>query len=198
MLLKLGYGSSTYPMYVGFSTLYRVDAIEAPARQSSAAPAAARFSTLYRVDAIEAGRRRRFCRDWRGFSTLYRVDAIEARLMPAPCPRRRAVSVPSIGSMLLKLSGRRGGRLKGLVSVPSIGSMLLKLTKPARHHSRNSRFSTLYRVDAIEAQLSDAFALSESVVSVPSIGSMLLKRRRRRSSLATPSVFQYPLSGRCY
>ena len=54
MLLKLGYGSSTYPMYVGFSTLYRVDAIEAPARQSSAAPAAARFSTLYRVDAIEA------------------------------------------------------------------------------------------------------------------------------------------------
>ena len=41
-----------------------------------------------------------------GFSTLYRVDAIEGMVMAAPCPRPAAVSVPSIGSMLLKANRR--------------------------------------------------------------------------------------------
>ena len=37
----------------GFSTLYRVDAIEGTSRRNSSAALALRFSTLYRVDAIE-------------------------------------------------------------------------------------------------------------------------------------------------
>ena len=39
---------------LGFSTLYRVDAIEAPATCQGRCHRRPRFSTLYRVDAIEA------------------------------------------------------------------------------------------------------------------------------------------------
>ena len=67
------------------------------------AAATERFSTLYRVDAIEGGGRLAGEADrGLGFSTLYRVDAIEG---PAPDDNRptdELVSVPSIGSMLLK------------------------------------------------------------------------------------------------
>jgi len=63
---------------VSFSTLYRVDAIEGPERFDEAGLAAKRFSTLYRVDAIEGG----------GWARAGRDEC--------------NVSVPSIGSMLLK------------------------------------------------------------------------------------------------
>ena len=60
------------------------------------------------------------------FSTLYRVDAIEGVGDDVAQFQHPAVSVPSIGSMLLKASGS------------------------ARSRATHSRFSTLYRVDAIE------------------------------------------------
>ena len=88
--------------HTGFSTLYRVDAIEGP-------------TSLPRPDFDQS------C-----FSTLYRVDAIEGShymWQHEPC---FFVSVPSIGSMLLKAS-------------------LLDARQPGCF-----RFSTLYRVDAIE------------------------------------------------
>ena len=66
------------------------------------AGAFARFSTLYRVDAIEAWSGR-FVAGYRPrFSTLYRVDAIEAALPHRAIGLFCRVSVPSIGSMLLK------------------------------------------------------------------------------------------------
>ena len=65
-----------------------------------------RFSTLYRVDAIEAiitdGRTTAYAT---GFSTLYRVDAIEAFAQEVQQVAHLFVSVPSIGSMLLKPLG---------------------------------------------------------------------------------------------
>ena len=65
------------------------------------------FSTLYRVDAIEA-RHGQCGTDFdRGFSTLYRVDAIEAARPLMLRSRVSPVSVPSIGSMLLKLASIR-------------------------------------------------------------------------------------------
>ena len=86
------------------------------------------FSTLYRVDAIEAGNPPPIVSDSRGcFSTLYRVDAIEASISVSTLRPASVVSVPSIGSMLLKHP--HGGRVPDL----------------------SQRFSTLYRVDAIEA-----------------------------------------------
>ena len=62
-----------------------------------------------------------------GFSTLYRVDAIEA------------------------IYGGYNPQVENGVSVPSIGSMLLKQTTDADTMDARRRFSTLYRVDAIEA-----------------------------------------------
>ena len=58
-------------------------------------------------------------------------------------------------------------------------------------------FSTLYRVDAIEARTWRLRNPRGSGVSVPSIGSMLLKRPRTRL-IVSNMLFQYPLSGRCY
>ena len=61
------------------------------------------FSTLYRVDAIEAEHPKPLfkMRNAR-FSTLYRVDAIEAANWGGRARGSVSVSVPSIGSMLLK------------------------------------------------------------------------------------------------
>ena len=88
-----------------------------------------RFSTLYRVDAIEGGMSAdTTCVGGRGFSTLYRVDAIEGSTALRPACWSVCVSVPSIGSMLLKAS-------------------------TAPHQADAIRcFSTLYRVDAIEGR----------------------------------------------
>ena len=133
------------------------------------------------------------------FSTLYRVDAIEGMTATGLWPRSRTVSVPSIGSMLLK-------------AVFMASEVLTEL-----------RFSTLYRVDAIEGGVLAVGDAADAVVSVPSIGSMLLKatsrhrRRARALGVSVPSIgsmllkacgsrpsrrceppFQYPLSGRCY
>ena len=83
-------------MDMGFSTLYRVDAIEAY-RGPSMFKFTSGFSTLYRVDAIEA--RGPACGPGRGrgFSTLYRVDAIEARRRSMTCPRRARFQYPLSG-----------------------------------------------------------------------------------------------------
>ena len=56
-----------------------------------------RFSTLYRVDAIEA--LRALIAAWRDecFSTLYRVDAIEARLRQQHLPDVRRFQYPLSG-----------------------------------------------------------------------------------------------------
>ena len=61
-----------------------------------------------------------------------------------------------------------------------------------------SCFSTLYRVDAIEANDCVIIGRIASGVSVPSIGSMLLKPRSESGRLSGARLFQYPLSGRCY
>ena len=87
----------------------------------------------------------------RRFSTLYRVDAIEGSIITTITAPRGSVSVPSIGSMLLKApSWPSPEPARCPVSVPSIGSMLLKawwqMLVPLSYFS----FSTLYRVDAIE------------------------------------------------
>ena len=64
----------------------------------------------------------------------------------------KPVSVPSIGSMLLKLDVAAWVQSDAdRVSVPSIGSMLLKLAILAIIGVILVGFSTLYRVDAIEA-----------------------------------------------
>ena len=68
------------------------------------------FSTLYRVDAIEAFSKRRGAVNVHPFSTLYRVDAIEARRPCCPSPSSERLSVPSIGSMLLKQPPRHDYR----------------------------------------------------------------------------------------
>jgi len=134
------------------------------------------FSTLYRVDAIEA----RYenispCCPSERFSTLYRVDAIEAAFNKLPF------------------------RNDGMVSVPSIGSMLLKPDNGRDEQQRPERFSTLYRVDAIEALRWPSGHRIHSVVSVPSIGSMLLKPFLMEDcEIHHTAAFQYPLSGRCY
>ena len=60
------------------------------------------------------------------FSTLYRVDAIEAETLKLLANGLEELSVPSIGSMLLKQGAGRGESEAGRLSVPSIGSMLLK------------------------------------------------------------------------
>ena len=62
------------------------------------------------------------------------------------------LSVPSIGSMLLK-PGTGAGRQRAIrdLSVPSIGSMLLKRRSSSWMRKAVASFSTLYRVDAIEA-----------------------------------------------
>ena len=107
------------------------------------------------------------------FSTLYRVDAIEALVAAVErclCP---VLSVPSIGSMLLKHGHRCLVLRSAKLSVPSIGSMLLKHIITGRAQHRIATFSTLYRVDAIEAHSGD---------------------RQQRGV----DDFQYPLSGRCY
>ena len=84
------------------------------------------FRTLYRVDAIEACKFAAVGRQVNGFSTLYRVDAIEAFNRCSLPKVVLKVSVPSIGSMLLKPDARGYGTADEPVSVPSIGSMLLK------------------------------------------------------------------------
>ena len=61
-----------------FSTLYRVDAIEAHRPTPTAHTPGRGFSTLYRVDAIEAPGGVNDAGKIECFSTLYRVDAIEA------------------------------------------------------------------------------------------------------------------------
>ncbi len=62
-----------------FSTLYRVDAIEASSGSNGWVTYTWGFSTLYRVDAIEAAKGHAVINPNLRFSTLYRVDAIEAR-----------------------------------------------------------------------------------------------------------------------
>ena len=85
------------------------------------------------------------------FSTLYRVDAIEAVLFMASGLFVAIVSVPSIGSMLLKhVQDIPVLAFLHFVSVPSIGSMLLKRVTAGLRTSPAGCFSTLYRVDAIE------------------------------------------------
>ena len=76
--------------------------------------------------------------------------------------------------------------------------MLLKLVRAAANLRISVRFSTLYRVDAIEAVLFMASGLFVAIVSVPSIGSMLLKHDVQPADGRRRVVFQYPLSGRCY
>ena len=53
--------------------------------------------------------------------------------------------------------------------------MLLKQASNRRITARGSGFSTLYRVDAIEAFVCRRRRRRDAQVSVPSIGSMLLK-----------------------
>ena len=133
-----------------------------------------------------------------GFSTLYRVDAIEAAFPSSSRPRPGPVSVPSIGSMLLK----RAGQSLPLschfrVSVPSIGSMLLKRWTSTPGSASCRSFSTLYRVDAIEARTTPMPMLIRSGFStlyrVDAIEASLQPPHHR-----TRLRFQYPLSGRCY
>ena len=76
--------------------------------------------------------------------------------------------------------------------------MLLKLSSIRRSSSASRSFSTLYRVDAIEAYSPTTGAGRLRPVSVPSIGSMLLKRHLDVPGGFRTAVFQYPLSGRCY
>ena len=78
MLLKPRPPPVPPPVPACFSTLYRVDAIEARTRRHGMSMLPS-FSTLYRVDAIEAATPWRCGSTRRRFSTLYRVDAIEAR-----------------------------------------------------------------------------------------------------------------------
>ena len=85
------------------------------------------------------------------FSTLYRVDAIEATERHVEPWVDGRLSVPSIGSMLLKLSRPTQALNQWPLSVPSIGSMLLKREEVTPSPGPTSPFSTLYRVDAIEA-----------------------------------------------
>ena len=109
------------------------------------------------------------------------------------------VSVPSIGSMLLKRRCRRLSTLSARhVSVPSIGSMLLKPPATRPGAVLHCCFSTLYRVDAIEAPSQSPTRIGPPGVSVPSIGSMLLKPMSEPIKAPFPYMFQYPLSGRCY
>ena len=167
-------------------------------RAHRAISSGAAFSTLYRVDAIEASPFPRPRPGCVAFSTLYRVDAIEARSGYGQPARGRRLSVPSIGSMLLKRTAARH------CSMPAV------------------TFSTLYRVDAIEATVSARAVAARTGLSVPSIGSMLLKPGHDPARAApggpfstlyrvdaieatTPNtphspsaLFQYPLSGRCY
>ena len=75
--------------------------------------------------------------------------------------------------------------------------MLLKRGTGRVGHNDRAGFSTLYRVDAIEAG-PDRARGRRLHVSVPSIGSMLLKRRGQRQTAQSGGLFQYPLSGRCY
>ena len=76
--------------------------------------------------------------------------------------------------------------------------MLLKRTLAAGMMTNWQSFSTLYRVDAIEAVSSPRLPATAGKLSVPSIGSMLLKRRRPAVGQVPSGLFQYPLSGRCY
>ena len=76
--------------------------------------------------------------------------------------------------------------------------MLLKQRRERPRRRRHVPFSTLYRVDAIEAL---ALVRGHSVyghLSVPSIGSMLLKLPLSPPRMTQLTIFQYPLSGRCY
>ena len=157
-----------------FSTLYRVDAIEAPGESVAGdVPGGVSVPSIGSMLLKPVWRERpRHVR--RRFSTLYRVDAIEALETTQLQFETLMVSVPSIGSMLLKPGlSACACRNSVSVSVPSIGSMLLKPVSPVAVLSQLERFSTLYRVDAIEA--------------VVEHGPALLKL-----------LFQYPLSGRCY
>ena len=131
------------------------------------------FSTLYRVDAIEATSLCSIAPVSPCFSTLYRVDAIEAGFATCASNPTSVLSVPSIGSMLLKRLCQGGDGATAGLSVPSIGSMLLKRRSTVLVVIPMSPFSTLYRVDAIEA-------------------------RPTRPATTSPATFQYPLSGRCY
>ena len=140
-----------------FSTLYRVDAIEGGTPLSVASWPLGCFSTLYRVDAIEGFGVKAKEVGIFSFSTLYRVDAIEGTGSSGATPTKANVSVPSIGSMLLK------------------AKFLEKLL------SRLHGFSTLYRVDAIEGGCTMPISQLPPPVSVPSIGSMLLKAELQRS-----------------
>ena len=76
--------------------------------------------------------------------------------------------------------------------------MLLKPRPCSTTATARPSFSTLYRVDAIEARLMAYYGRMTGALSVPSIGSMLLKHNRGQHRLLLDAAFQYPLSGRCY
>ena len=80
-----------------FSTLYRVDAIEAVLPIPAYRPTVS-FSTLYRVDAIEAMAQTQLgAWVFFAFSTLYRVDAIEAFLLEDRAGHERHFQYPLSG-----------------------------------------------------------------------------------------------------
>ena len=127
MLLKAADAASEIATAVCFSTLYRVDAIEGRTFQFVPSYPALSFSTLYRVDAIEGTAAISPAPAMTSFSTLYRVDAIEGPPASRASGCLLRVSVPSIGSMLLKAEAQTVvDDDDHAVSVPSIGSMLLK------------------------------------------------------------------------
>ena len=76
--------------------------------------------------------------------------------------------------------------------------MLLKHVLLDRCHQYRLSFSTLYRVDAIEAATAGRSPLPHITFSTLYRVDAIEAPRRHAHAARKPIPFQYPLSGRCY